>query len=248
MRALTTPYLHVPNPSSVEPIMTADMKRQLQASGGDTLTAFRKVNIAATKVPPLMTKLIRWYYAPASDGSPADLTNTGAGAGRLKTGSSGTPATHFIHDVTANVWVYDFNRWKTTWYYDSLDAGYKASVNLAAAASDGRIVGSTMWTFKGMLTSVEPPKVMPTQYALDQNYPNPFNPVTRISYSIPRQGMVSLEVFDILGRKVATLVNESRQPGEYTVDFDASKLVSGVYVYRLTAPGSMIAKKMLLVK
>jgi hypothetical protein len=60
--------------------------------------------------------------------------------------------------------------------------------------------------------------------------------------------VITLEVFDILGRKVATLVNELKQAGEYTLDFDASKLVSGVYVYRLTGSGSAISKKMLLVK
>jgi len=248
MRNLTAPYLHVPNPSPTEPIMTADMKRQLQANGGDTLTAFTKVNIQATKIPPLMTKLIRWYYAPASDGSPADFSNTGAGAGRLKTGSSGTPATHFIHDVTNNIWVYDMNRNSTIYYLDTLDAGYKASVDLSTAGTDGKIIGSTRWTFKGIITAVEPSKQLPTQFALSQNYPNPFNPATKISYSVPRLGMVSLEVFDLLGRKVATLVNESKQPGEYTVDFDASKLVSGVYVYRLSSSGSMMAKKMMLVK
>jgi hypothetical protein len=248
MRALTAPYLYVPNPSTTEPIMPGDMKRQLKANGGDTVNAFRKVKIAPTNVPQLMTKLIRWYYAPASDGSPADLTNTGAGAGRLKTGSSGTPATHFIHDVTYNVWVYDMKRQTTSWYFDNFDAGYKASIDLSAAASDGKIVGSRMWSFKGVITSVEKPDAMPTKFSLEQNYPNPFNPSTKITYGVARQTNVKLEVFDILGRKVATLVNEAKTAGSYSVEFDASKIVSGVYVYRLSTPELTISKKMLLVK
>jgi hypothetical protein len=248
MRALAAPYLHVPNPSTVEPIMTADMKRQLKANGGDTVNAFRKVKIAATTIPALMTKMIRWYYAPAADGSPADMTNVGAGAGRLKTGSSGTPATHFIHDVANNVWVYDFNRQSTGWYFDTFDASYKATVDLSAAASDGKTVGSARWTFKGVLASVDKRNEIPNTFALEQNYPNPFNPSTKITYSVARQSKVRLEVFDILGRKVATLVNEARNPGNYTVEFDASKLVSGVYIYRLSTPELTFSKKMMLVK
>jgi len=248
MRALSAPYLHVPNPDTVERIMTADLKKQLEANGGDTLTAFRQVRIAPTKIPPLMTKMIRWYYAPASDGSPADFSNTGAGAGRLKTGSSGTPATHFIHDATNNIWVYDYNRQTTEWYLDSLDAGYKANINLSAAASDGKIVGSTMWTFKGLLASVDKQSQLPTSYSLEQNYPNPFNPSTKIAYSIPRQSIVKLDVFDILGRKVASLVNQMMQAGNYAVEFNGTSLGSGVYIYRLTTPTMTISKKMLLVK
>ncbi len=248
MRALTAPYLYVPNPSTTEPIMPADMKRQLKANGGDTVLAFQKVRVAPTNVPPLMTKLIRWYFAPASDGSPADLTNTGAGAGRLKTGSSGTPASHFIHDVTNNVWVYDMKRQVTPWYYDSFDAGYKASIDLSAAASDGKVVGSKMWSFKGILTSVEKSDAAPTRYSLGQNYPNPFNPSTKIAYGVAKQTNVKLEVFDILGRKIATLVNESKNAGSYSVEFDASKIVSGVYIYRLSTPELTISKKMMLVK
>ncbi|MEJ5304771.1 MAG: T9SS type A sorting domain-containing protein [Ignavibacteria bacterium] len=74
-------------------------------------------------------------------------------------------------------------------------------------------------------------------YDLRPNYPNPFNPSTKIKYSIKYKGLVTLKVFDLLGRELATLVNEPKQPGEYEIEFDASKygLSSGVYLYQLSS-------------
>jgi hypothetical protein len=86
------------------------------------------------------------------------------------------------------------------------------------------------------------------QYSLTQNYPNPFNPSTVISYQLPAGSFVTLKVYDILGREVATLVNEVKPPGTYTVRFDASGLASGVYVYRLTAGDFVQTCKMLVIK
>jgi len=89
----------------------------------------------------------------------------------------------------------------------------------------------------------------PTEVALAQNYPNPFNPVTTINYQINVQTRVRLEVFDIMGRSVASLVNrESQFPGTYTVHFDASGLTSGVYVYRLQVGTMVFTRKMTLIK
>jgi hypothetical protein len=89
---------------------------------------------------------------------------------------------------------------------------------------------------------------LPSTFVLSQNYPNPFNPTTKITYAVPTAAKVRLEVFDVLGRKVATLVNETKQAGEYSVEFNASRLVSGVYMYRMTTPETSITKKMILVK
>ncbi len=85
-------------------------------------------------------------------------------------------------------------------------------------------------------------------YALDQNYPNPFNPTTVISYTIPKAGHVSLKIYDVLGREVETLVNDNQNVGRYEVNFDGSRLASGVYFYRLVAGSHVITKKMLLIK
>ncbi len=85
-------------------------------------------------------------------------------------------------------------------------------------------------------------------YELSQNYPNPFNPVTTINYSISSNGNVQLKVYDILGREVATLVNETKVPGNYKVNFNASNLASGVYFYRLQTGSFVQTKKMVLMK
>ncbi len=85
-------------------------------------------------------------------------------------------------------------------------------------------------------------------YKLEQNYPNPFNPSTRIIYQIAAASNVKLEVFDMLGRKVATLVNERKDAGEYSVNFNASGLSSGVYFYRLQTDKFTQTKKMILMK
>ncbi len=89
---------------------------------------------------------------------------------------------------------------------------------------------------------------VPAHFALYQNYPNPFNPATTISYSLAKAGRVSLVVYDILGRKVAVLVDSRRAAGEHSVRFDASRLASGLYIYRLEAGDNVISKKMMLIK
>jgi hypothetical protein len=91
------------------------------------------------------------------------------------------------------------------------------------------------------------PKVVYT-YKLEQNYPNPFNPTTNIAFSIKEAGFVSLKVYDLLGREVATLVSELRPAGNYTVRFDAAGLGSGVYFYTLSSGGFSQTKKMMIVK
>jgi subtilisin-like proprotein convertase family protein len=97
-------------------------------------------------------------------------------------------------------------------------------------------------------TGIQQTIEIPNYYSLGQNYPNPFNPVTNIKFSIPQSQDVKLVVFDILGREVATLVNEYKTSGVYQVDFDASHLASGVYFYSLQTPNFTQTKRMLLVK
>jgi glycosidase len=89
---------------------------------------------------------------------------------------------------------------------------------------------------------------VPANFVLNQNYPNPFNPNTIISYSISSPGVVSLKVYDLLGREVATLINEFQSAGSYTEEFNAAKLASGVYFYRIEQNGNSISKKMTLLK
>ena len=88
----------------------------------------------------------------------------------------------------------------------------------------------------------------PLSYALNQNYPNPFNPSTIISYQLPVAGKVALRVYDIVGKEIATLVNDTKEPGNYEVKFDASKLASGIYFYKLQAGSFTTMKKLMLIK
>ena len=97
---------------------------------------------------------------------------------------------------------------------------------------------------------------VPKEYRLEQNYPNPFNPTTKIRYELPRHTIVSLTVYDVLGREVAVLVDEEKQAGRYVVDWQPTNISSGVYLYRLQAGDPSLrsgqwfveTKKLVLVK
>ncbi|MCZ2268286.1 MAG: T9SS type A sorting domain-containing protein [Ignavibacteriales bacterium] len=89
---------------------------------------------------------------------------------------------------------------------------------------------------------------MPTRFSLNQNFPNPFNPVTSIQYAIANKQFVTLKVYDILGKEITTLVNENKEAGNYSVDFNAAELPSGVYIYQLSTADFTQIKKMILTK
>lgn len=89
---------------------------------------------------------------------------------------------------------------------------------------------------------------IPKDYSLEQNYPNPFNPSTNIKYSVPKDGNVSLKVYDILGNEVSTIINGFMKAGVYNVDFDGSNLASGIYFYTLKTSEFTSTKKMALIK
>lgn len=99
-----------------------------------------------------------------------------------------------------------------------------------------------------VMVSNEGGSQLPRNLALNQNYPNPFNPTTQIQYDLPKQTRVTLTVFNMLGQKVSTLINEVKPAGRYTVNFDASKLASGLYVYQLSAGEEVLTKKMMVIK
>jgi hypothetical protein len=89
---------------------------------------------------------------------------------------------------------------------------------------------------------------IPATFALAQNYPNPFNPTTTISYQLPATCKVHLSVYDLLGRELAVLLNERKDAGRYSVQWDATKMSSGIYFYRLQAGQLIETKKMILMK
>ena len=98
------------------------------------------------------------------------------------------------------------------------------------------------------INNEEKEQIIPKEYSLYQNYPNPFNPTTTIKFDIPKDGLITLEIYDILGRRITTLVNENRSAGSYEQVFNASSLASGVYVYKLQAGDFVTSKKMILLK
>jgi hypothetical protein len=99
-----------------------------------------------------------------------------------------------------------------------------------------------------VVVGVDNPSEIPVEFSLQQNYPNPFNPVTTINYSIPKSEYVRLVVYDILGRKVAILIDREQNAGKYNIPFDANSLASGVYFYRIEAGTFNEIKKMMLLK
>ena len=124
---------------------------------------------------------------------------------------------------------------KGSWYY-----------RVKEVADDGAAYYSESVLADAPINVVERP--VPVQYSLDQNYPNPFNPTTTISFGLPQAGHVKLEVFNVLGERVATLLDEEHAAGFYAERFSALSLPSGVYLYRVQAGDFMAHKKMLLLK
>jgi hypothetical protein len=127
--------------------------------------------------------------------------------------------------------------------------GETATYNLRGCLINGILYGDT--TLTGLIPISNE---IPSGFKLYQNYPNPFNPVTRVRFSVPlnkggERGLyIRLLIFDLLGREIATLVNESLQPGTYEVEWNAAEFPSGVYYYRLIAGDYSETKKMILIK
>ena len=128
--------------------------------------------------------------------------------------------------------------------YSSAD---EFEVKLTVTDNEGATTTKAENVAVSLVTSTEADG-LPTKFALNQNYPNPFNPSTYINYDVPEASQVSIVVYNMLGQKMATLVNEVKSAGSYSLQFDASALSSGVYIYRLEAGSFVSTKKMTLVK
>lgn len=96
--------------------------------------------------------------------------------------------------------------------------------------------------------AVEDQNLIPSDFSLSQNYPNPFNPITTIQYSVSKTSKIQINVFDVLGRQVAELVNGEKSPGTYSIQFNGSDFSSGIYLYTLKSKAFSVTKKMLLLK
>jgi hypothetical protein len=148
------------------------------------------------------------------------------------------------------------NLFSTYYIQGNLESAGNELSSIPKEYSDNDEVKFAKWLLSKSLDSESYPdpkfnakiESVPDKYELSQNYPNPFNPATTITYQIPEDGLVTLKIYDILGREVKTLVNEQKTTGMYEISFDASNLVSGVYIYKLQVNDLISSKKMMLLK
>jgi hypothetical protein len=133
-------------------------------------------------------------------------------------------------------------------YGVALARSYEVGVTPPQLPADGNPSEHYVAAYLFSPTSVGDETGVPTSFSLDQNYPNPFNPSTRISYTIAQSGPVTLKVYDVLGKEVASLVNEVKEAGSYTAEFNASNLANGAYFYKLQAGSFSQVKSMMLLK
>jgi hypothetical protein len=123
-------------------------------------------------------------------------------------------------------------------------------VNGGPSGANSNYIGIDALTIERFIVSGINPisNIIPSEYALSQNFPNPFNPTTKINFALPKSGLVTLKVYDMLGKEVSSLVNEVKNAGTYSVDFNAASLTSGIYFYKVSVNGFSEVKKMMLVK
>jgi hypothetical protein len=158
------------------------------------------------------------------------------------------------HNVTAT--LPDDDTYSPLWMVNIYDNADFDKVQDLASAQSANILVNSAANVNCPIVSVEPTtavddnnnSAVPLTYSLKQNYPNPFNPSTQIKFSIVNKERISLKVYDILGNEVATLVNEIKPAGTYSITFDAKNLASGVYVYQIKAGNFIKSNKMVLLK
>lgn len=201
--------------------------------GADSVNAFTKVDgLTLNKITNLMTNMMTWYENPA-------------GGDRQKN----TPGTVF------NKATDDYDRRVIQFYRDTLDAAYPTTSLAYTGAQGGFPVGDLNWfpskkaEWETWVTDVKIEQgYIPDAFSLEQNFPNPFNPSTKITFSITQYGLTKLAIYNLLGEKIITLVNQELNAGRHSVDFDASNLSSGVYFYRLESGNNISTMKMVLLK
>jgi hypothetical protein len=184
-------------------------------------------------------------------------SNQQSGAFRVIFVSSGTSFDSVIYVSTSNIASGFTGRTLVSRVHDATTslAPCVSSYMLNGTSPGGGVIyagfgPSKIWfNGSGITTGIDPISgTTPENFSLSQNYPNPFNPVTKISFAIPKNNLVTLKIYDISGKEVATLINENMSAGEYEATFDASKLSSGVYFYKLTSGNFNDVKKMMLLK
>jgi hypothetical protein len=166
--------------------------------------------------------------------------------------SGGTTA-YFAAASTGLYSTRELNGMSTNWVQEGASTIGNVVVDMVKTRQSDRLIavathGGGIYSSNILTGIAETSAVLPDQFVLSQNYPNPFNPVTQIPFSIPKVVNVNIEIFNLLGERVAVLVNEHKPGGFHTVEFDGSSLSGGMYLYRLRAGDFRQVRKMLLVK
>ena len=200
--------------------------------GADSVKAFTQTSLSLANTPKLMTNMMRWYEDPLGGGKKKDQTN-------------------FVKERD------DYDRRFIEFYRDTLDATYSTSSDAYTGAEKGYPAGDLNWYpelkakwLKGEVISAVDyaDNTTPKQFALYQNYPNPFNPTTVISFTLENPGQATLTLHNLLGQKVATLIDKKLKSGYHQINFDASHLANGIYFYKLESGENVSVRKMLFMK
>ncbi len=161
--------------------------------------------------------------------------------------NSSSLSTSYIFIFKENFFGEMKRTWATRLYYSQGNMPLPTHDTLFLYTKKGLSVYDTINVFN-VTTPVLPSPELPASYRLEQNYPNPFNPATHFSYQVPNRGLVTLKIYDMLGREVTTLVNEIKPAGTYNLSWNATGLATGVYFYQLRAGDFIETKKLVLVR
>ncbi|MDZ7307651.1 MAG: T9SS type A sorting domain-containing protein, partial [candidate division KSB1 bacterium] len=201
--------------------------------GADSVKAFTMVSLKLGNTPRLMTNMMRWYESPT-------------GGNRTKN----TPSAAFNRNTD------DYDRRPIEYYRDELDATYDTSSPAFTGAQNGYPAGDLNWypelkaKWEQGINLAVADRAHPAgaTYELRQNYPNPFNPSTHLSFTLARAGEVKLEIYNALGRKIATLIHGRLPAGRHEYVWDARHVPSGIYFYKLQAGAFAQTRKMIVMK
>lgn len=177
------------------------------------------------------------------------LTTTGRFTALWKTGDSINVRRGYPNFMSTGNLAYKINSHTSTTSRTPVCVTYRGGgIQRSMVTYPGLGPQNIYFNSENLPTGISGNGTTPSSFKLSQNYPNPFNPVTTINFSIPKNEIVKIKVYDILGKEVATIVNEQMNAGTYNLTFDASKLSSGVYMYKITAGNFSDIKKMMLIK
>lgn len=201
--------------------------------GADSVNAFTMINDPVlTNTQKLMSNLMRWYVSPT-------------GGNKTKN----TPSTLW------NRFTDDMDRKPIAFWINDLNAAYQTTSPAYTGSMGGFPAGDLNWfpakkgEWQTWLTGISTDEdFVPQNFSVEQNYPNPFNPSTKITFNLSKAGFTNVSVYNLLGEKVATIVNQELVAGRHTVDFDASRLSSGVYLYKVESGKNTATMKMTLLK